>query len=69
MQTGILMQTPHGTNWWHKCKDARTGYAEMASIAFTYGEGVFNDPRTVFDFGTSDGETFTPTERIRPRGA
>jgi hypothetical protein len=61
MQTGIMLTTPGGTKYWHPCKDAETGLREMASQAFVYGT-AWDDKRTVKEFGTSDGKTFTPAK-------
>lgn len=68
MKTGIILTTPGGHQFWHPCVDAAAGYREMESIKFTYGAAWEHSAARV-EFGTDDGEKFTASERLWPRGA
>lgn len=66
MQTGIMLTTPGGNRFWHPCRDAAQGLAEMGAVAFTYG-AAWDHPATVVEYGVSDGTTFTPQTRLKPK--
>lgn len=66
MQTGIMLTTPGGNRFWHPCPDAEKGYQEMASVPWLYGK-AWEHPDTVVEFGTSDGKTFTASQRLWPK--
>lgn len=69
MRTGILLTTPGKNRFWHPCEDADQGLAEMAEAHAgdnRYG-AAWGHPETVIEFGSDDGQTFTPSRRLHPK--
>jgi hypothetical protein len=71
IETGIMLRTPGGTRFWHRAASAEAGVRDMDAMhaeTGVYGPN-YAHPETVVEFGTSDGRTFTASQRLRPAAA
>lgn len=71
-ETGILLTTPGGNRFWHKCQDAAAGVREMDAIhdeTGVYGPN-YRHAGTAVEFGTVDAKgVFEASQRLRPAAA
>lgn len=64
IKTGILLTGPRGGKYFHPCKDAKSGLAEMAGAAFVYG-AAWKHPDSTVEFVREEADgTATVLETV-----